>query len=135
MKKRREQCTPILDAFHDWLEINSTKVLDTSKLGEAISYTLSQWPKLVNYLLDAGLTPDNNGCERAIRPFVIGRRNWVMSGSPEGAQSSCELFSLIETAKANKRNPYKYLKTVLERVTEMKNSNDWTQLLPWNLAQ
>ena len=133
--KRKERCTPILAAFHDWLETNSTKILDSSKLGDAISYALGQWPKLINYLLEVQLTPDNNACERAIRPFVIGRRNWVASGSPEGAQSSCELFSLIETAKANKLNPYEYLSTIFERAAGMTSTDDWGQLLPWNLSQ
>jgi transposase len=132
-KKRREQCTPILSAFHDWLEKEQQAVLGSSKLGEAIAYTLRQWPKLIRYLDNAELTPDNNAAERSIRPFVMGRKNWVLSGSPEGAQSSCQLYTLIETAKANNRNPYEYLKTVFERVAEMKPGDDWAELLPWNL--
>jgi transposase len=134
-EERRKQCTPILTAFHDWLEKEQQAVLGSSKLGEAVGYTLNQWPKLVRYLDNVELTPDNNACERSIRPFVMGRKNWVLSGSPEGAQSSCRLYSLIETAKANNRNPYEYLKTVFEQAAAMKPGDDWAKLLPWNLPR
>jgi hypothetical protein len=63
----------------------------------------------------------------------MGRKNWVMSGSPEGARSSCRLFSLIETAKLNNRNPYAYLKRVFELAAEMSPKDNWEKLLPWNL--
>jgi transposase len=133
LKKRQNACTPILTAFHDWLEDQQTKVLGSSRLGEAINYTLGQWPKLIHYLDAIELTPDNNAAERSIRPFVMGRKNWNISGSPAGAQSSCQLFSLIETAKANQLNPYTYLKTVFEQAAEMESDDDWSRLLPWNL--
>jgi transposase len=132
--RRKERSLPILRAFHDWLEGEQRQVLGSSKLGEAAAYTLNQWPKLIRYLEEAELTPDNNACERSIRPFVMGRRNWVLSGSPEGAQSSCQLYSLIETAKANGKNPYEYLKKVFEQAADMKPGDDWGQLLPWNLT-
>jgi transposase len=132
-KERKKQCVPILTAFHDWLEKEQQAVLSSSKLGEAVAYTLGQWPKLVRYLDNAELTPDNNACERSIRPFVMGRKNWVLSGSPDGAQSSCQLYSLIETAKANNKNPYEYLKTVFEQAAEMNPGDNWENLLPWNL--
>jgi transposase len=134
LAERKEACAPILNAFHDWLERERQAVLGSSKLGEAVAYTLGQWPKLVRYLDHVELTPDNNACERSIRPFVMGRKNWVLSGSPEGAQSSCQLFSLIETAKANNRNPYEYLKRVFELAAEMSIKDDWEKLLPWNIA-
>jgi transposase len=133
VSERRKRCLPVLNAFHEWLLGQQEKVLDSSKLGEAIRYTLGQWPKLVRYLEAAELTPDNNASERSIRPFVMGRHNWVMSGSPAGAKSSCQLYSLIETAKTNGKNPYEYLKKVFERVADMKPGDDWGQLLPWNL--
>jgi transposase len=131
--KRKDVCEPILNAFHDWLEKERREVLGSSRLGEAVAYTLGQWSKLVRYLDHVELTPDNNACERSIRPFVMGRKNWVMSGSPQGAQSSCQLFSLIETAKVNNLNPYEYLKTVFEAAAEMSATDNWEKLLPWNL--
>jgi hypothetical protein len=83
---------------------------------------------------DWQLTPDNNAGERGIRPFEMGRKNWVMSGSPAGDQSSCELYTLIETAKANNWNPAKYLTKIFQKAAAMKPSDDWSRLLPWNLA-
>jgi transposase len=133
-RKRKEKSLPILNAFHQWLERERGQVLGSSKLGEAVAYTINQWPKLIRYLEDGELTPDNNACERSIRPFVMGRRNWVLSGSPAGAQSSCQLYSLIETAKVHGRNPYEYLKRVFEQAAVMKPADDWGQLLPWNLT-
>jgi transposase len=132
--RRKEESLLILNAFHQWLEREQAQVLGSSKLGEAVAYTLNQWPKLIRYLEDEELTPDNNACERSIRPFVMGRKNWIMSGSPSGAQSSCSLYSLIETAKINGRNPYAYLKTVFEQAALMKPGDDWNRLLPWNLS-
>jgi transposase len=131
---RRERCEPILEAFRQWLLQKESQALPSSKLGAAVSYTLGQWPKLVRYLELAELSPDNNACERSIRPFVMGRKNWVLSGSPEGARSSCRLLSLIQSAKENKLNPYEYLKTVFERAAEMSPSDDWGKLLPWNIG-
>jgi transposase len=134
LEARREGCEPVLAAFHEWLLLQREKILGSSKLGEAVGYTLGQWPRLIRYLDHAELTPDNNASERSIRPFVMGRKNWVMSGSPAGAKSSCRLYSLIETAKANGKNPYQYLKTVFERAAEIKPDGDWSALLPWNLC-
>jgi hypothetical protein len=64
----------------------------------------------------------------------MGRKNWVMSGSPAGAQSSCELYTLIETAKANGWNPFKYLARIFRKAPSIKSTDEWGQLLPWNLA-
>ena len=135
LQERREKCEPLLTAFHGWLEGQQGKVLDSSKLGEAIKYTLGQWPLLVHYLDHIELTPDNNAAERGIRPFVMGRKNWNISGSPVGAKSSCQLYTLIETAKANKLNPYQYLKIIFEQAAEMSPFDDWSKPLPWNLNQ
>jgi transposase len=134
-RQRRERCEPILRGFHGWLEENREIVPASSKLGEAINYALREWRALERYLLDWQLTPDNNACERGMRPFVMGRKNWVMSGSPAGAKSSCELYTLIETAKANNWNPTAYLTRLFEKAAALQPSDDWSQLLPWNLAQ
>jgi transposase len=133
-ERRRERCGPILDAFHKWLEEKAGTVPESSKIGDAIQYALNEWPSLERYVEDWQLTPDNNACERGIRPFVMGRKNWVMSGSPAGAQSSCELYTLIETAKANGWNPFKYLVRIFRKAPSIKSTEEWGQLLPWNLA-
>jgi transposase len=132
---RRESCAPKLAAFHEWLAAHNNAVPPTSKIGEAVAYALKQWPSLTRYLDDWQLTPDNNACERGIRPFVMGRKNWVMSGSPAGAASSCELYTLIETAKANNWNPVQYLTKVFQRAAKMSPGDDWNPLLPWNLPK
>jgi transposase len=133
--KRLEACEPQLEALHGWLLAKQPEVPPTSKIGSAISYILGIWPSLPRYLDDWQLTPDNNACERGIRPFVMGRKNWVMSGSPSGAKSSCELYTLIETAKANNRNPLKYLTKVFQEAAGMDSEDDWSRLLPWNLSR
>jgi len=78
-------------------------------LGKAVAYTLNQWHRLVGYIEDGNASIDNNMAENSIRPFVVGRKNWLFCGTPEGAQASALLYSLIETAKANKLEPYAYL--------------------------
>jgi transposase len=132
LEERQWRCNPILKGFNKWLEKQSEEILPTSELGKAIKYARNQWPTLIHYLDHEELTPDNNGAERAVRPFVIGRKNWVMSGSPEGARSSCAFFTLIESAKANKRNPYEYLKGVFEWAADNGETGNWEHVLPWN---
>lgn len=134
LRRRKEEAEPVLEDFKKWLDKRSDMVPPSLKLGEAIRYTLNEWPKLIRYLESYYLTPDNNVSERAIRPFVIGRRNWLFSGSPEGAESSCAMYSLIETAKANGLNPDDYLLKVFERAPLIKTSEEWEGLLPWNIG-
>jgi transposase len=104
-------------------------------LGIAINYSLSHWDKLVAYLESPYLTPDNNACENAIRPFVLGRKNWLFNQSPEGAESSCGMFTLIETAKQNGHIPFNYLMALFEKAPYAVSSEDWEKLLPWNIPK
>ena len=101
-------------------------------MGKAISYSLGQWKKIENYLGCAELTPDNNAAERAVKPFVLGRKNWLFSGSPAGAHASALLFSLIETAKANDLNPYGYLKWIFEETPLIQSEQEFEKFLPRN---
>jgi transposase len=135
MENRKKRSTLILNAFHEWLSTKALDTLSSSKLAGAVNYTLGQWPKLIRYLDHIELTPDNNMSERSIKPFVIGRKNWILSGSPEGAKSSCELFSLIESAKANALNPHEYLRTIFEEAPQMQAGGNWSRLLPWNFKK
>ena len=105
LSERKKQAEPILAAFRIWLEKRANEVLPSALLGKAVAYALKQWDKLVAYLQSPYLTPDNNACENAIRPFVLGRKNWLFNKSPEGAESSCGIYSLIETAKQNGIEP------------------------------
>jgi len=99
-------------------------------LGKAIYYTQGEWSKLTKYILSPHLTPDNNMIENAIRPFVLGRKNWLFSGSPRGAHSSAALYSIIETAKANAYEPFKYLSYIFSKIPFCKNKKDFKNLLP-----
>ena len=102
-------------------------------LGKAFGYTLSQWPRLVKYLDTGFVRMDNNLIENAIRPFVIGRKNWLFSVSPEGARASASFYSLIETAKANGLEPSRYLRHLFEKYPYAKSSEDIFNLLPMNV--
>jgi transposase len=83
--------------------------------GKALNYLISNWINLVRYTEAGYLSIDNNTAERAIRPFVIGRKSWLFSGTPKGAMASAELYSLVETDKANSQEPYAWLRHALER--------------------
>lgn len=135
LRLRREQTEPVLENFRGWLAKKGETVVPSSLLGKAVGYTLGQWDKLIRYLDIPELTPDNNRAENAIRPFVLGRKNWLFSGSPRGAMASCALYSLIETAKQNSLNPYDYLNFIFTRIPHICADEEWDALLPHNLTQ
>ena len=126
---RQEKALPLLNHFKDWLDQSALQVPPKTVLGKAIGYTLRQWPKLIRYLDDGRLSIDNNRAERAIKPFVIGRKNWLFSYTASGAQASAILYSLIETAKANGITPFDYLNGLLEELPKKPGNID--ALLPW----
>jgi len=127
---RQDEAKPILDEFGDWLQDNRLKIPPTSPLGEAFNYAINQWPRLINYL-KSGIVPiDNNLTENAIRPFVVGRKNWLFSDQPRGAHASALFYSLIETAKANGLEPYSYLLYLFDRLPYAATEEDYKILLP-----
>jgi transposase len=130
---RQKQAKPILDKIKEWLDQKITKVLPKSPLGTAIAYTLTLWPQLITYLEDGHIEIDNNRAENAIRPFVIGRKAWLFSGSPRGAQASATLYTLVETAKANDLEPWVYLNYLFEKLPAAKSEKALLELLPQNL--
>jgi len=134
LRLRQEKAKPILDDFFKWLSKKSLQVVPKSLLGKAINYTLNQWHRLRVYLDHPSMTPDNNLAENAIRPFVVGRKNWLFAGTPDGAKASAGLYSLIETAKANNLEPYKYLRYLFEKIPFAECENDFKALLPMNLT-
>jgi transposase len=135
LSERKAQVSVVLEKFKAWLEKRQKEVPPKMLLGVAIGYTLSQWDKLVKYLESPYLTPDNNACENAIRPFVIGRKNWLFNKSPLGAESSCGMFTLIETAKQHGLVPFDYLMTVFTKAPFAVSTEDWVKLLPWNCSK
>jgi transposase len=133
---RKQRSTPVLALFRAWLDEISISALPKSKLGEAITYCLNQWRKLNAFLLDGRLELDNNRSERAIKPFVIGRKNWLFANTPAGARSSATIYSLVETAKENGLNPFTYLTYLFERLPNinLKDPVAVDELLPWSDA-
>jgi transposase len=129
-RERQSRAGPILDQFKTWLDKRSLQVPPASTLGKAISYTLGQWERLVVYCKDGRLRPDNNLAENAIRPFVVGRKNWLFAATPDGAHASSALYSIIETAKANGLEPYWYLRYLLEQLPSAKTKEQYKKLLP-----
>jgi len=130
---RLAQAEPILDRIKVWLDQKVDQVLPKSPLGEAVAYTLRLWPKLTTYLEDGHIEIDNNRAENAIRPFVIGRKSWLFSGSPQGAGASATMYTLVESAKANDLEPWAYLNYLFEKLPTAKSEQALLALLPQNL--
>lgn len=131
IQARQRDSVPVLKAFNAWLM--KQQVNPESRLGNAINYTLTYWDRLNVYCTDGRLEIDNNGIENKIRPFAVGRKNWMFSTSQAGARASANLYSLIETAKANKLNEYDYLKWVFAKLPAANSVDDIDALLPWNI--
>lgn len=127
---RQEKSAPILISFKSWLDVHLTKTPIQSKIGEAIRYTLSNWEALNNFLKDGRVEIDNNLIENAIRPFALGRKNWLFMGSPSGAKAGAIFYSLIETCKANNVEPYKYFCKMLHQIRLCETESDYQKLLP-----
>lgn len=128
---RQEQAKPILDDLKGWLDKNIEKAVPSTLLYKALSYTLGQWDKLTTYVEDGNIKIDNNRAERAVKPFVIGRKNWLFSETHSGATSSTRLYSIIETAKSNGLDPTRYITLCLEELCKPEPNID--MLLPWNV--
>lgn len=128
---RQQQSKPILDDLKKYLDEKSPSVLHSSKLGTAIEYTRKRWPYLLTYLQDGRYEIDNNRSERAIKPFVCGRKNWLFSNSVDGALASANLFSLIESAKLHDLDPVKYLTYVFKELPNCRVIADYEALLPY----
>jgi transposase len=131
LKLRQEKSKPVLDTIYAWLKENVRLYPPSVDMGKAINYALNQWNHLTVYLEDGRLPIDNNLVENAIRPFVIGRKNWLFSYTANGADSSAAIYSLVETAKANGKEPFAYLNFLLENIPSAKNDDDYRKLLPY----
>jgi hypothetical protein len=130
---RQEKTKPKLEELHLWLKASMGRVSPTSLTGEALKYLKGQWPKLARVIDDGRIALDTNAVERCIRPFVIGRRNWLFADTPKGAKASANLYSLVETAKANGLEPWRYLDAVFEKLPAAQSEDDIEALLPWRI--
>ena len=134
---RQTHSKPILDKFELWLKELAPTVNPKGLLGKAVNYTLRQWPRLIKYLDDGIVRMDNNLAENAIRPFVVGRKNWLFFDQPGGAEAGAILYSLIETAKTNGLEPYKYFLYLFDKLPLPLKEDDEEKLktlLPQNLT-
>lgn len=129
VKQRKQEVMPVFEKFKKWLDKKMLQVPPETKIGKAVNYTLGEWNKLTRYIEASFLTPDNNRSENAIRPFVIGRKNWLFSNTPRGAYASACIYSLIESAKANGLEPYRYLRYLFTKLPITK-SEKLKELLP-----
>ena len=131
--RRQQQARPVLDDLRSWLDDTLPLVPPTSATGKALNYLHREWDKLIHYLDDGRLEIDNNGAENAIRPFVVGRKNWLFSASVKGVKASANLYSLIETAKANGLEPYAYLRYLFTELPQAETVEVIEALLPGNI--
>jgi transposase len=126
---RLERSKPVFDAMYAWA--GTVNALPKSLLGKALHYLFEQRPYLENFYLDGRLELSNNRAERSIKPFVIGRKNWLFSATPKGAEASSIIYSIIETAKVNKLIPFEYLKYIFETMPNI-SADRYSSLLPWS---
>ena len=132
---RQQKAVPQLDALHEWASALQEHTLPSGKLGEALDYLIKQWPKLTRYVEDGRLAIDTNGVENAIRPFALGRRNWLFADTVKGAKASASLYSLVQSARANELEPYAYLRPLFAKLPAAKSVEDFEALLPWDTTR
>lgn len=130
-QQRQEKALPLLVELKEWIDKSLLTVPPKTALGSALAYTAKQWPKVIRYIEDGRLNIDNNRAERAIKPFVIGRKNWLFSNTEKGAGASAVIYSIIETAKANGVNTDAYLKRLLEELPKRHQCQAIDDLAPW----
>jgi len=130
---RQNEAKPLLEKIRAWLDKSIAKPPASSTVGTALNYLNNQWSTLICYIEDGRLRIDNNHTENAIRPFVVGRKNWMFSDTPKGAHASAALYSIIETAKLNGLEPYRYLHHIFKELPKAESVEHFEALLPWNV--
>lgn len=133
--KRQEKSAPILKNFYDWVSSTSQKYITNKKLKEALTYAENQKENLIKFLDDGRIPMTNSKAERAIRPFAVHRKNWLFADSVEGAKANAIYYSLIESAKANNLNIYKYIKYLLDELPQLEDEQTEDAIekyLPWS---
>ena len=130
---RQQFSVPALATLQAWMEKTIPEIAPQSALGTALAYLQKYWSRLTIYTERGDLPIDNNRCENAIRPFVVGRKAWLFSDTPAGADASAVIYSLVQSAKANGVEPYLWLLRVLRDLPAAKTVDDVEALLPWNL--
>ncbi len=131
---RRQEAVPQLQSLFEWASTMQHQTMPSGKLGKALGYLITQWPKLVRYVEDPRLAIDTNLAENAIRPFALGRRNWLFADTVKGAKASAALYSIVSTARANGLEPYAYLRRLFAELPKAKTVEDFEAMLPFNTA-
>ena len=134
LRYRQQHSVAVLGHIQTLLLSHVHAVVPGSCLGKALHYMSAEWPKLSRYVKDGSYPIDNNPCENSIRPFVVGRRNWLFSDTVAGANASANLYSLLQTCKVNGINSYRYLQALLVALPLAQTADDYEGLLPWNIA-
>jgi len=129
---RQSRSKQILQDIKELLDKILHSTAPSGTMGKALTYLHNQWPKLIAYTEDGNYPIDNNAAENAIRPFVIGRKNWLFANSQNGAKASANLYSIIETAKAHGINPQEYLTHIYRELPKAQSVEDYEKLLPSN---
>lgn len=132
---RQCESKTIIKTFKSWLTEHAPSVSPNTKLGEGFTYAFNQWDSLIKYLEDGRLEFSNNHTERAIKPFVMGRKNWLFANSVAGANAAAIIYSIIETCKANHIKTYEYLAYAFKELPKCSVVEDYEALLPFNLKQ
>ena len=123
-RQRQQRSAPLLKKLEELLLAHLHAVLPSSLLGKALHYMGAQWSKLVRFVDDGNYPIDNNACENAIRPFCVGRRNWLFADTVAGANASANLYSLLQTCAANGIDGYRYLTALLIALPRAKLSSN-----------
>jgi transposase len=131
---RERETIEVLDRLHQWVKATRPRAKPTSKLGKGLRYIEARWAGLSVFAHDGRVEIDTNLTENEIRPFAVGRRNWMFSDTPSGAHASAALYTLIVTAKANQLDPYAYLVHVARQLPSASCLADIEALLPWQLT-
>ena len=134
LRRRQNDSVPVLARIEALLLEHLHTVLPASLLGKALHYLAGQWPKLRRYVENGRYAIDNNVCENAIRPFVVGRRNWLFADTVAGANASANLYSLLQTCLVNGIDGYRYLRALLTALPNATTADDYEALLPWRIA-
>ena len=132
-RRRQEHSAPVLADIEALLLAHLHTVLPKSMLGQALHYLASQWGKLKRYVEDGRYSIDNNAQENAIRPFCVGRRNWLFADTVGGANASANLYSLLQTCRVNGIDGWRYLRALLIALPQARTADDYAALLPWRI--
>ena len=126
---RTKHIVPLMNQLKEWIDQEAIKVLPKSPIGKAMTYTVNQWPKLINIFTRGDIELDNNLIENKIRPLALGRKNYLFAGSEQGAYRIAMMYSFFASCKANKIDPAKWLENTIRNIINCK-INDLDSLLP-----